>query len=216
MTAIGSEEEISSHDYFRADLQHRLPANEVCRREAIKVRLEAQYGRWWDQERQSTSSLFPSQLSMILAYRSCCLGCDTFSFLGLNWNSVLPEIREYLSEQIPGFSLLSRLHLCTISPIFFSSSERPTASHWLYEEYRRYAIRVEDHESSPREYLIPLIDATVNLSHDPVLFKNARPDAVSQILPLPTSKFRVITFPQTRYSFLQDQVIKSPLQFSVC
>lgn len=184
------------------------------------MRLEAQYGRWWDQERQSTSLFFPNQLSINLACRSCCLGWpailhpDTVSFLGLNWNNVLPEIREYLSEKTTSFSLLSRLHLCTISPTFFSSSERPTASHWLYEAYRRYAIRVEDHESPPREYLIPLIDATVVLSRDPVLFEDAHSDAVSKMLPLPTSTFRVITFPQTRFSFLQDQVIESPLQFS--
>ena len=41
----------------------------------------------------------------------------------------------------------------------------------------------------------------------PSPFRGCLFDAVSKMLPLPTSTFGVITFPQARYSFLLDQVI---------
>ena len=42
--------EISSNDYFRVDLQDRLPLGEVKRRLAIKERLESQFERWQSDE----------------------------------------------------------------------------------------------------------------------------------------------------------------------
>ena len=50
---IEVQEEISTHDYFRVDLQDRLPVGEIERRHGVKERLEAQYHRWETEERHS-------------------------------------------------------------------------------------------------------------------------------------------------------------------
>lgn len=128
-------------------------------------------------------------------------------FLGLDWATVLPIVKDYLSDRTASFGLLSALYLSTVPSTFLTPSNAESGSHWLYEQYRRYAICVQDFGATVKEYRIPLIEATVVLSQDATLFDNAHPDMVSQILPTPTSTFRLIQFPQTRYSFIEDQVI---------
>ena len=44
------QEELPTHDYFRVDVQDRLPASEVERRRGIKAVLEAQHRRWETEE----------------------------------------------------------------------------------------------------------------------------------------------------------------------
>ena len=42
-----------AHDYFRVDLQGRLPLAEGQRRRLIQERIEAQYAKWLSEEQQS-------------------------------------------------------------------------------------------------------------------------------------------------------------------
>jgi hypothetical protein len=42
--------DVLTNEYFRLDLQDRLPAEEVQRRQKIKARLESQFERWQTQE----------------------------------------------------------------------------------------------------------------------------------------------------------------------
>jgi hypothetical protein len=82
---------------------------------------------------------------------------------------------------------------------------------WLYKQYRQYAIRIQDFDDQIKQYNIPLIDTTVTLgqSLNNSAFAESNPGILSQLLPQRTSSFRLVLFPQTRYSFIEDKV-KNP------
>ena len=50
--------EILTNEYFRVDLQDRLPVGELKRREAIKERLESQFRLWETEEQHRLCTLF--------------------------------------------------------------------------------------------------------------------------------------------------------------
>jgi hypothetical protein len=52
--------EVPTNEYFRVDLQDRLPVGELKRREAIKERLQSQFALWEteEQHRLCTLSLY--------------------------------------------------------------------------------------------------------------------------------------------------------------
>ena len=129
---------------------------------------------------------------------------DTESFLGLDSAPILPRLEEYIRSHSDPFAVLSELGLSTVRGAIIDSYQRnpPTPIiQWLYEQYCRYAIRIFDFGEKPTQYRIPLLEATVVLGRD-----YGPADEISKLLPEPTSTFRLIIFPQTRCSFIEDQV----------
>jgi hypothetical protein len=145
----------------------------------------------------------------------------TLSFLGLDWSPILPRIRKYISPPSVAFELLSDLQLCPIRTSIVHSHQsrhpKPPES-WLYKQYRQYAIRVQDFGETIKQYHIPLIDATVTPAphpDSPALSESTNCDLISQMAPQPlhrggSSSCRLIIFPQTRYSFIEDEVFNLP------
>lgn len=145
---------------------------------------------------------------------ACCLICsvwikgikniDTKSFLGLDSAPILPRLEEYIRSHSDALAVLSELGLSTVPSAIvdsYHSGSPPPNIQWLYEQYCRYAIRIFDFGEKPVQYRIPLLEATV------VLGRNHGPaDEISKLLPEPTSTFRLIIFPQTRCSFIEDEV----------
>jgi hypothetical protein len=145
----------------------------------------------------------------------------TLSFLGLDWSPILPSIRKYISPPSVAFELLSDLQLCPIRASIvnsYQSRHKIPPEIWLYKQYRQYAIRVQDFGETIRQYHIPLIDATVTPApypSSPALSESANSDLISRMVPQPlcrggSSTCRLIIFPQTRYSFIEDEVFSLP------
>ena len=145
---------------------------------------------------------------------ACCLLCsvwikgikniETRSFLGLGSAPILPRLEEYIRSHSDAFAVLSELGLSTVRGAIVNSyqlSPPIPSTQWLYEQYCRYAIRIFDFGEKPIQYRIPLLEATVVLGRD-----HASADEMSRLLPEPTSTFRLIIFPQTRCSFIEDEV----------
>jgi hypothetical protein len=206
---------VSSHEYFRVDLQGQLPASEIHRRQLIKERLEKQYGLWREQERQSRSSssnqvpCINSQCDLHSIGWHAITQPGTVSFLGVSWHDIRPTIQAYVRSDTTRFAVLSELQLSTIKPAIANSNEGDSNHHWLHEQYCNYAICIHDFGNPVKEYQVPLIEAAAVPSRDSISFEGAHPDTVSARLPMKTSTFRVITFPQARFSFIEDEVMKS-------
>ena len=129
---------------------------------------------------------------------------DTESFLGLDSAPILPRLKEYIDSHADAFAVLSELGLSTVSSAIigaYQSGSPPPNIRWLYEQYCRYAIRIFDFGEKPTQYRIPLLEATVVLGRD-----RGPAYEMSKFLPEPTSTFRLIIFPQTRCSFIEDEV----------
>ena len=156
----------------------------------------------------------------LTAYRLLCSvwieairNIDTVSFLGLDSAPIFPRLRGYIRSHSVAFAVLSELGLSTVRGAIVDSYQfgSPTESiQWLYEQYCRYAIQVHDFGEKPTRYHIPLLEATVALGSDCISLEHGPPDEMSKLLPEPTSTFRLIIFPQTRYSFIEDEVEKTP------
>ncbi|OCL02047.1 hypothetical protein AOQ84DRAFT_383087 [Glonium stellatum] len=189
--------DIQPEAFFQVDLQDTLPASEVKRRQSVKERLESQFKLWQTEE----------QYTWLHAPRA-----DTISFLGLDWSSILPSIKDYFTTRVVAFELFSELQLCTIRAAIVNSYQsqfRDPPDTWLYRQYRQYAIRIQDLGDQTVQYNIPLIDIAVKPTQNmkqPNLFDNCSPDSVANLLPRPTTTFRLILFPQTRYSFIEDEI----------
>ena len=119
------------------------------------------------------------------------------------------------------FELLSDLQLCPIRASIvksYQSRHKISPETWLYKQYRQYAIRVQDFGETTKQYHIPLIDATVTpVPHpdSPALSESTNWDLISRMAPQPlcrggSSSCRLIIFPQTRYSFIEDEVFSLP------
>jgi hypothetical protein len=59
----------------------------------------------------------------------------------------------------------------------------------------------------PKQYRIPLIEIAVKPLEQAAVFENTHGEIIPRILPERAECFRVIIFPQTRYSFIEDEVI---------
>ena len=128
----------------------------------------------------------------------------TQSFLGLDSAPILPRLEEYIRSHSDVFAILSDLGLSTVRSAIVDSyvaGSPPPNILWLYKQYCRYAIRIFDFGERPIEYRIPLVEATIMLGCD-----HGPADEISKLLPEPTSTFRLTIFPQTRCSFLEDEV----------
>ena len=141
----------------------------------------------------------------------------TVSFLGLEWSSILPSIRNYISSRCVAFELLSELQLCPIRGSIVNSYQTQhqiPPETWLYKQYQQYAIRIQEFGQTITKYHIPLIDlsATPSPHHDRFAMpESIDPDQMSRLVPhavssRPSVNCRLILFPQTRYSFLADEV----------
>ena len=129
---------------------------------------------------------------------------DTKPFLGLDSTPILPLLKKYIRSHSEAFAVLSELGLSTVRGAIVDAyqSSSPTPSiQWLYKQYCRYAIRIFDFGEKLTQYRIPLLEATVVLGRD-----HGSADETSTLLPDPTSTFRLIIFPQTRWSFIEDEV----------
>jgi hypothetical protein len=134
----------------------------------------------------------------------------TVSFLGVSWQNMGRFIQTYVRRYGMSFAILSELQLSTIQPAIANSIDGDADHHWLYEQYRNYAICIHDFGNPIKAYQVPLIEAAAVPSQDSISFEGAHPDTMSSRLPMETSTFRVITFPQTRFSFIEDEVMQSP------
>ncbi|KUJ16671.1 uncharacterized protein LY89DRAFT_684771 [Mollisia scopiformis] len=197
--------EISASEYFRVDLQDQLPQQEIVRRQEIKRWLEWQFDRW-ESDEQHLWSAIPH--------------ANTLSFIGLNWSSILPKLRHYINHKHVAFEILSELQLCPIRASIVNSyrsrHKRPPDT-WLYSQYRQYGIRIQDFGETIQKYHIPFIDVTGNpdVPYDSHLkFRNTSRYLMSRMAPRPfsqgvSSTCRLIIFPQTRYSFIEDEMFHS-------
>ena len=136
---------------------------------------------------------------------------DTVSFLGIDWSSIIPSLERYIgvSGQSIAFALLSELQLSTVRPTVVNSyhvEPKTSTDHWVYGQYCRYQIYIQDFGTPRIHYRVPLLEASVTLREDPFLFSDARPDVVARMLPQSTPALRLVMFPQTRYSFIEDKV----------
>ena len=132
-------------------------------------------------------------------------------FLGLkkiNWQEVLKSISGLIKPGSVAFAILSELQLCTIrSTIRFPrENDARHFEHWLYNQYCRYAIRVNDYDEVPKQYNIPLIEAFAIPSSGTNGLETAPANAISTMMPQHNQGLRLILFPQTRFSFIQDEV----------
>lgn len=190
--------EVPVGQYFRVDVQDQLPECEVNRRDTIKKELEAQFQLWQTEEQHLWLAIPES---------------NTISFLGLDrfhWSCILPILKEYFSR-IAAFGLLSELQLSVIRTARTKTHLRDGAAPetWLYKQYRQYGIRIQDFGDKIKQYRVPLIEIAVAPNQNPAnpaLFQKSTYALVSRMLPERTSAFRVVIFPQTRYSFIEDEI----------
>jgi hypothetical protein len=147
--------------------------------------------------------------------------CNTISFLGLDWyhwSCIVPSFKEYFNRAA-AFGLLSELQLSVIRTARGKTHlrDRIAPETWLYKQYCQYGIRIQDFGDKFKQYRVPLIEIAVvpnqNLAN-PALFQKSTHAIVSQMLPERTSAVRVIIFPQTRYSFIEDEVATIPSTLS--
>lgn len=147
---------------------------------------------------------------------------NTISFLGLDrfhWSYIFPSFKEYFS-QIATFGLLSELQLSVIRTARAKTHllDGAAPETWLYKQYRQYGIRIQDFGDKIKQYRVPLIEIAVAPNPNPakpVLFQKSTSALVSRMLPERTSAFRVVIFPQTRYSFIEDEVTIPSLFFEI-
>lgn len=188
--------EIPADQYFLVDVQSHLPEYEINRRDAIKKELEAQFRLWETKERH-----------LWLAIRESA----TAPLLGLNWNDwlyVLPVLNDYFNSRT-SFGLLSELQLSVIKSHLWDTT---APERWLYKQHSRYQILIQDFGDETKQYRIPLIELAVTPSQNPdkpvspALFQKSTHAIASRMLPRRTAGLRVISFPQTRYSFIEDEI----------
>ena len=108
-------------------------------------------------------------------------------------------------------ALLSDLQLCTIPPAIIDVDERGSSNttQSLHDQYQQYALQIHDFGEQRYQYCVPLLDLTVAAGDEPLSFGRRASKDVSDILPQRRSSCRLIVFPQTRFSFLEDEVHQS-------
>ena len=106
-------------------------------------------------------------------------------------------------------TLLSDLHLCPVPSAIVEPYEddlRTDVTQWLHHRYQRYAVYIHDFGEDNHQHCIPLLDLTVIAGDEPLLFTPRAPKDAATMFPQRKSSCRLIIFPQTRYSFIEDQV----------
>src|SRR5947207_14255796 len=99
----------------------------------------------------------------------------TVSFLGVSWQNMGRFIQTYVRRYGMSFAILSELQLSTIQPAIANSIDGDADHHWLYEQYRNYAICIHDFGNPIKAYQVPLIEAAAVPSQDSISFEGAHP-----------------------------------------
>lgn len=103
-----------------------------------------------------------------------------------------------------GFKLLPSLGLSIVPAAMVGSFER-RGDPWVYDQYRRhYIVWIRDFAPTVREYQIPLLEVTVRPAGGSELL--LEPANLSELLPPAATSPRLILFPQTRFSLIEDTV----------
>ena len=142
-------------------------------------------------------------------WREAIPGSSTRSILGLDNARLLLLLQRNITNDTLGLSLLSELELCSVRPSIvrsYESRRNIEAAQWLHHQYRHYAIWIKEFEEGHKEYSIPLLDLTVLVGTDNLLFEQRNREDVSKLLPPALSSHRFVLFPQTRYAFIEDEV----------
>ena len=144
-----------------------------------------------------------------LVWREAIPSSSTQSILGLDNARLLPLLQRNITNDTLRLSLLSELELCSVRPSIVRSYESRgniEAAQWLHHQYRRYAVWIKDFEEGQKQYSIPLLDLTVRVGTDHLLFEQRNREDASKLLPPALGSRRFVFFPQTRYAFIEDEV----------
>lgn len=128
----------------------------------------------------------------------------------MDWTEFLPRLKHHFQDSIVSLELLSDLQLCPIPAQvlrLLQSNQNASWRSWLYSQYRSYGIHIYDLAVGNKKYFIPLIEANaIPLEDGSNQFGIPDPDDVARLLPPHASSLRLIIFPQTRFSFIEDDV----------
>ena len=111
-------------------------------------------------------------------------------------------------------TLLSDLHLCSVPSAILEPYEADLwtdVTQWLHHHYQRYAVYIHDLGKDSHQHCIPLLDLTITAGDEPLLFTPRAPKDAANMFPQRNNSCRLIIFPQTRFSFIEDQVHRSSL-----
>ena len=145
-------------------------------------------------------------------WREAILSSSTQSILGLDNALLLELLQRNITNHTLGLSLLSELELCSVRPSIvrsYESRRNIEAAQWLHHQYRRYAVWIKEFEEGQKQYSIPLLDLTVLVGNDHLLFEQRNREDASKLLPPALNSRRFVFFPQTRFAFLEDEVVPS-------
>ena len=147
--------------------------------------------------------------SPLPVFQQAITNTSTQSFLGLD-RTHLGRLQEKLNaHDWLRLLVLSELHLCTVSPLTLQRCNLQPDMASLHYQYQRYALWIDEFEPGKKQYEIPLLDLTVSASADSLLFKQRHKENVAQLLPPAPKSSRFVLFPQTRCSFISNEVRSS-------
>jgi hypothetical protein len=201
---------ISSKEYFRVDFTDRIPSEEYRRRDAVKRRLEAQIWHWRQHEEGGTqNSLTHLSLHIIFINSTGWNETNIFKTLSAISPNFFRSCEDGFFKQPVNLYRLAELFLCSARAQIVRGI---SAEEWLYDECCRYALLIEDFGQERTQYRAPLIQLAAKCSDDTVSFQTCSQNEVSSRLPQNIGqalhgKFRIIRFPQTRYSFIENEVL---------
>lgn len=90
------------------------------------------------------------------------------------------------------------------------SAPQNVISHRLCKQFCQYAILIIDYNTTIERYKIPLLELAAQTDHPTFDFRQVPPkEAWTMLPPKSPSGLRLIVFPQTRYSFIEDEVRRS-------
>ena len=119
-------------------------------------------------------------------------------------------VKEHFNKKLGPLGLLSTLQLATLPYKAIHGAlkvDGDVSSTLLYSQYKQYAIRVTDFFENPVTFTVPLIElAEPSMEGDQGVFMSQDPEKVASLLPAYPSTPRLVWFPQTRFSFLEDPV----------
>jgi hypothetical protein len=200
-------------EYSRKEFPRVFPHIASQKQQLVRKRLEQQFDVWEDQEIQSTwhcsYCVLQEEADFRVAWKSI-VSPSTTSFLGVDWRDFLPAYQTYYGSSTVSFEILSVLQLCPIPPQVLRvirSRNKGSLRSILYDQYKTYGVRIYDFGEKTTSCSIPFIDASAPLADDGFnQFGQFDLQSISHLNPDRTSSFRLVIFPQTRFSFIEDKV----------
>jgi hypothetical protein len=134
---------------------------------------------------------------------------STKSFLGLDWKIIFPHLRGYFTPRMVEFGLLCDLQLSIARTDVVNDNIRgqTPSTAWLHKQYCQFSIHIYDLGKITIRYRIPLIEISVDPVEGSDTLEPISSEVVSRIIPAQKDSLRIIIFPQTRYSFIEDKVL---------